>query len=371
MNIKVDRQEFLKTLRIVEKAVAENKIRPIISCVYLEAQEDGKIVLRGTNLELTITSFMDGEIYENGKAVFSYQLVEEYLKEISDRDINLVVKDGLLIIETSDSASEFSVMDPEEYPRIKDSIEGSGMVFSREKLAEMFEKTKFGASSSTDNLSINCVRVEIEDQKIKMISSDTYRLVYLEDHIEYEGSLKVSIPLTTVEALIKTLRTLDEENVEFKFEENQVFFKVGNSMVLSRVIDLPFPDYNGIMKSVSHNKKVSVDTEEFSKVLRRVQIFVKNNSESKYSAIFSLDKGNLYVSGVSETAKVNEHIEVEQDGEDVRISLNVKFLLDFIQHLDKSDRLIIDLLTSNSAIQLKNSKDEKYLYIAMPLALRD
>ena len=47
MNIKVDRQEFLKTLRIVEKAVAENKIRPIISCVYLEAQEDGKIVLRG------------------------------------------------------------------------------------------------------------------------------------------------------------------------------------------------------------------------------------------------------------------------------------------------------------------------------------
>ena len=84
--------------------------------------------------------------------------------------------------------------------------------------------------------------------------------------------------------------------MEFKFEENQVFFKVGNSMVLSNgVIDLPFPDYNGIMKSVSHNKKVSVDTEEFSKVLRRVQIFVKNNSESKYSAIFSLDKGNLYV----------------------------------------------------------------------------
>ena len=149
---------------------------------------------------------MDGEIYENGKAVFSYQLVEEYLKEISDREINLVVKDGLLIIETSDSASEFSVMDPEEYPRIKDSHRGLWYGFFPEKnLLKMFEKTKFGASSSTDNLSINCVRVEIEDQKIKMISSDTYRLVYLEDNIEYEGSLKVSIPLTTVEALIKTL----------------------------------------------------------------------------------------------------------------------------------------------------------------------
>ncbi len=371
MNIKVDRQEFLKTLRIVEKAVAENKIRPIISCVYLEAQKNGKIVLRGTNLELTITSFMDGEILEEGKIVFSYQLVEEYLKEISDKEIQLVVRDGLLIIETLDSSSEFSVMDPEEYPRIKDSIEGSGVFFSREKLAEMFEKTKFGASSSSDNLSINCVRVEIEDKKIKMISSDTYRLVYLEDKIEYDGSLKVSIPLTTVEALIKTFRSLDEENVEFKFEENQVFFKVGNSMVLSRVIDLAFPDYMGIMKSVSHNKEVSINTEEFTKVLKRVQIFVKNNSESKYSAVFTLKEGNLYINGVSETAKVNEHIEVEQKGEDMKISLNVRFLLDFIQYLDKDDRLIIDLLTSNSAVQLKNSKDEKYLYIAMPLALKD
>jgi len=371
LNIKVDRQEFLKTLRVVEKAIAENKIRPIISCVYLEAQEDGKIVLRGTNLELTITSFMEGEVQEKGKAVFSYQLVEEYLKEITDKEINLVVKEGLLIIETSDSSSEFSVMEPEEYPRIKDSIEGAGIVFSREKLSEMLEKTKFGASTSIDNLSINCVRIEIEDKKVKVVATDTYRLVYLEDDIEYDGSLKVSIPLTTVDALIKTLRTLDEENVEFKFEENQVFFKVGNSMVLSRVIDLPFPDYNGIMKSVSHNKKISANTEEFSKILKRVQIFVKNNSESKYSAIFSLEAGSFYVSGVSETAKVNEHIEVEQEGEDVKISLNVKFLLDFIQHLDKNDRLIIDLLTSNSAIQLKNSKDEKYLYIAMPLALRD
>lgn len=371
MNIKVDRHEFLKTLRIVEKAVAENKIRPIISCIYMETQGETGIILRGTNLELTITSFMEGDVLQEGKIVFPYQLVEEYLKEISDREIQLVVKDGLLIIETSDSSSEFSIMDPEEYPRIKDSIEGAGIVLSREKLADMLEKTKFGAAASSDNLSINCVRLEIEEKKIKMISSDTYRLVYLEDEIDYEGALKVSIPLTTVEALIKTLRTLDEEDVEFKFEENQVFFKIGNSMILSRVIDLAFPDYMGIMKAVSHNKEISVTTEDFAKVLKRVQIFVKNNSESKYSAVFSLKEGELYINGVSETAKVNEHIEVKQKGEDVKISLNVKFLLDFIQYLDKEDRLIIDLLTSNSAIQLRNEKDEKYLYIAMPLALRD
>ena len=371
MNIRVDRGEFLKTLRIAEKAISENKIRPIISCVYLETIGEDRLILKGTDLELTITSEMKCQVVEAGKVVFSYQLVEEYLKEISDKEINLVVRENLLIIETSDSASEFTVMEWEEYPKINNEIQGEVHSFSREKFAEMLEKTRFAASVSTDNLAINCVRLEIEENKIKMAASDTYRLVYLEDDIECEDEMKVSIPLNTVEAMIKTLRTLADDKVEFNFKENQISFRIGSTVILSRVIGLAFPDYKGIMKAVSYNKKISVDVSEFIKVLKRVQIFVKNNAESKYSAVFSLTEGKLGINGVSEIAKINEQIDVDHDGEDIRISLNVKFLLDFIQYLDKEKRLIIDLLSSSSAINLKNEGDEKYSYIAMPLALRD
>lgn len=371
MNIRVDRGEFLKTLKIAEKAISENKIRPIISCVYLETIGDDRLILKGTDLELTITSEMSCQVVERGQVVFSYQLVEEYLKEISDKEINLVVTDNLLVIETSDSASEFTVMDSEEYPKVSNEVKGEVHSFPREKFAEMMEKTKFGASVSTDNLAINCVRLELEENKIKMAASDTYRLVYLEEDMEADKEMKVSIPLNTVDAVIKTLRTLSEENVEFSFEENQIAFRIGKTVILSRVIGLAFPDYKGIMNAVSYNKQISVDVTEFIKVLKRVQIFVKNNAESKYSAVFNLTEGKLSINGVSEIAKINEEIDVEHQGEDIKISLNVKFLLDFIQYLDKEKRLIIDLLSSSSAISLKNEGNDKYSYIAMPLALRD
>ncbi len=371
MNIRVDRGEFLKTLKIAEKAISENKIRPIISCMYLETVGEDKLVLKGTNLELTITSEMPCQVSEGGRAVFSYQLVEEYLKEISDKEINLVVTDNLLIIETSDSASEFTVMDSEEYPKVSSEIQGEGHKFSREKFADMLEKTKFAASVSTDNLAINCVRLEIEENKIKMAASDTYRLVYLEEYIQCDEEMKVSIPLNTVDAVIKTLRTLNDEELEFSFKENQISLRIGDTVILSRVIGLAFPDYKGIMKAVSYNKQISVDVNEFIKVLKRVQIFVKNNAESKYSAVFSLSEGKLNINGVSEIAKINEQIEVEHTGEDIKISLNVRFLLDFIQYLDREKRLIIDLLSSSSAINLRNEDNESYSYIAMPLALRD
>ncbi len=371
MNIVVDRGEFLKTLKVAEKAISDNKIRPIISNMYLETVGNDKLILKGTDLELTITSEMECEVVEEGKIVFSYQLIEEYLKEISDKTVKLVVKDNLLVIETSDSASEFTVLDWEEYPKLSTELGGSFYRFSRDKIAEMFEKTKFAASASTDNLAINCVRMEIEDKKIKMAASDTYRLVYLEDEINSDVNMEVSIPLNTVEAIIKIARSLTEDEVLFSLEENQITFKIGSAFIQSRIIGLGFPNYKGIMGSVSYNKKISVGVDEIIKVLKRVQIFVKNNTESKYSAVFELKDGELHINGVSEIAKINDKIEVEQEGEGIRISLNVKFLLDFIQYLDKEKRLNIDLLSSNSAINLRNEGDNSYSYIAMPLALRD
>ena len=86
LNIKVNRPVFLKTLQIVEKAISENKIRPVISGVYLEAKND-VITLKGTDLDLTISNFMFGVIETEGEVVFSPSLVDEYLKEIADEEI--------------------------------------------------------------------------------------------------------------------------------------------------------------------------------------------------------------------------------------------------------------------------------------------
>jgi DNA polymerase-3 subunit beta len=368
--IKVNRQEFLKGLRTVEKAISENKIRPIISCAYLEAC-NGEIMLKGTNLELTISTVINGEIVQDGRIVFSYQLIEEYLREIGDETIQLVEDGGRLVIETSDSASEFSTFDPEEFPKTKDMTEEEAFLLNTQNFAGMLEKTKFAAAASSDNLAINCVRLEFDEDKLKMISTDTYRLVYLEEELENTVNKSVSLPLNTVDAIIKIFRSEKEETFSLKFLENQILFEIGETRILSRVIDLSFPDYQGILESSEYDKTAVVDTDEFIKVLKRVIIFVKNNAESKYSATFEFKNNLLEINGISETAKINEKIEVEKTGEDLKISLNVKFLLDYLQCLDKDKSTVINLLSSSSAVQLKNVDNEKFLYLAMPLALRE
>jgi len=370
LKIKVNRQEFLKTLRIVSKAISDNKIRPIISGVYMKAV-DSTIILKGTNLELTVTSKMEGEVIEGGALVFSHQLVEEYLKEISDTEIIFNVDGKTLLIETEDSSSEFSIFDAIEYPKIRGFKGGKEYKLSLELFVNLLEKSKFAASQTTDNISINCLRMELEDKILKLISTDTYRLVYITEQVDLDGKLKVSLPLKSIEAIIKILISKKVEDITFAYEGNQVKFIVGETEILTRVIDLPFPDYDGILNATGYNKEVLIDSAEFKNVLKRVQIFVRNNAESKNSGIFKFEGNVLEVSGISEIAKINETIGIKKDGEDLKISLNVKFLLDYLSFIEKGKNISLSLSSSSSAVELMVENEKSFKYLVMPLALKD
>ena len=376
MKIQIERIEFLKRLKVVEKTITENKIKPIISCAYIETRGDN-LFFCGTNLETTITTEMKcKEVIESGKIVFQHQLVEEYLKELKDEFVVFSEIDGNLVIESSDSSSEFSLMNVEDFPKIlvDEDFSQKEEIFKINsiELAEILEKVKYAASSSSDNLSINCVRMENENKKLKFITTDTYRLVYLEKEIEkINENIDVSIPLNTVEALTKLLRSIESTDISFYFINRQIFFKMEEVLVISRIIDMSFPNYKGILGNNSYNKKLIINAEVFLKMLKRITIFVRNNNETKYGATFYLEKKEMQVHGVNEVAKINEVLEVNYEGENIKIALNTKFLSDFVQTLNKNKDITLEFIASNSSVKIKEEEANNYLYVLMPLALKD
>lgn len=376
MKIQIERIEFLKRLKVVEKTITENKIKPIISCAYIETRGDN-LFFCGTNLETTITTEMKcKEVIESGKIVFQHQLVEEYLKELKDEFVVFSEIDGNLVIESSDSSSEFSLMNVEDFPKIlvDEDFSQKEEIFKINsiELAEILEKVKYAASSSSDNLSINCVRMKNENKKLKFITTDTYRLVYLEKEIEkINENIDVSIPLNTVEALTKLLRSIESTDISFYFINRQIFFKMEEVLVISRIIDMSFPNYKGILGNNSYNKKLTINAEVFLKMLKRITIFVRNNNETKYGATFYLEKKEMQVHGVNEVAKINEVLEVNYEGENIKIALNTKFLSDFVQTLNKNKDITLEFIASNSSVKIKEEEANNYLYVLMPLALKD
>ena len=373
LHIIVDRKSLLRAMTIVENAVTENKIREVLSGIYIETNE-GKAILRGTDLELSINTEIEAQVEEDGKIVIKHKLIEEFLKQISDDKITLIEEKGKLIIRASSTNTEFSLYDVENFPvqsRLENGVE---YVFEKGKLLNNIENVKISASPNPENLAVNCIRVEIEENKLKLVSSDTYRLTYIEEDLEdsqrNKENLSLSIPLKTIDGLIKIMKLIDEENIVVKSDGSKVFFKLSNVEILTRTIDLQFPDYKSILNNSQHNKKILLNTKDFLSVLRRTAIFVRDNKESKNGGIFNFSNNKLLLTGTSENAQIKEEIVTIQEGEDLRISLNVKFLLDFISTI-KGKVTVLELLNNKSSVIVKDEDNDKSLYFTMPLALRE
>lgn len=375
MEVRVNRIEFIKKLKIVEKAIFENKIKPIISCALIEAnQEENRLKFYGTNLEITIITDMECEIKSHGKIVFQPQIVEEYLKELSDETVLLKVDDFTLYIEGGDSVSEFSLMDAEEFPinylHIEAKEESIGFDTDSSALVNCFEKTKFAASQSSDDMRINCIRMVSDGKSLKFVATDNFRMIYLQEEIKTNLDFKLSIPLNTIDAVIKLFKSLNEECVKVSIGTKNVKFLIGDTLVISRIIDLPFPDFEGTLKNLKYSNKLFITAQDFLAMLKRVIIFVRNNQESKFGAIFTLSENKIVIEGVNDFAKINEELTLTYDGEPIKISLNTKFLIDFIQNLEVDKELLIESTTSSGAVKITQNNCPNYLYIVMPLTFR-
>ena len=381
MHIKVNRQNFLSAIRTVEKSVKENKIKPILSCIYAKVKEN-KIYFTGTNLDTTIKTSIDvNEVIREGEIAFSYSIIDEYLKEIKDEFVVLRVENGnILFIETEDSTTEYDVHSAEDYPNTFENVVLNENNFKFEmpsqELVNIFEKVLFSADTS-DNIAMNCIRIESILKHLHFVSTNTYRLTFLKKNIDKDiPDFSVSVPADTISSIIKIIKGLDNEVIKVYKEEAHLYFQYKDTMIITKLIELRFPNYAEILSNISYDKKLYINNEKLTNLLKRILIFSRSNSESKYSSTYEFkhneeNKGIMTISALNEIARINEELDVNFEGEDLKISLNSKYLLEFIQNISKEKELVLEFMYSNSAVKVYEKNNDEYIYILMPLALRE
>ena len=381
MHIKVNRQNFLTAVRIVEKSIKDNKIKPILSCVYAKVK-DNKVYFTGTNLDTTIKTSIDvNEVIREGEVAFSPSIIDEYLKEIKDEFVVLRVENGnILFIETEDSTTEYDVFTTEDYPNTFENISLNENNFKFEmpsqELVEIFEKVLFSADTP-DNIAMNCIRIESNNKTLNFVSTNTYRLTYLKKDVEKEiNDFAVSVPADTISSIVKIVKGLDNELIKIYKEDAHLYFKYKETTIITKLIELRFPNYADILSNITYDKKLSINNETFTNLLKRVLIFSRSNMESKYSSTYQFKHGvneesKLIISALNDIARINEELNISCEGEDLKISLNSKYLLEFIQNIPKEKELVLEFMYANSAVKVYEKDNENYIYILMPLALRD
>ena len=207
------------------------------------------------------------------------------------------------------------------------------------------------------------------------MGTDTYRLAMCETEImDSQGIVSASIPLKAVKGLIKALKSkiqgLEETVLVMTDISGKINFRLGSVNIQTEPVKLAFPDYKAVIKGLNNDKKVTLNTKAFHASLKKGITVAKYCKEAKNGGVFDFHKSSLTVKAINEFTEFKEKIDTVQTGEDLKISLNIKFLVDYLSRL--KDRLtVMEMSNERNVVLVRGETDSKWIYLVMPLALRE
>ena len=378
MELKIMKEELLGAVE-----VAENFISTERACVdhlkHIHIRTDGNSIIEifASDSETCVKVRINGYVEEEGKVAIPCKMFKTAIKQAPDTEILIKGYGNKIKITAKNYTSEIPL---HAYnPGFKeDTVEALNFKIKSVKLKEALEKVEFSASIDPENFAVNCVKLETEENKLTAVGTDTYRLAMCETEIiESQGSASVSIPLKAVRGLIKALKSkiqgLEETVLVMTDIGGKIIFRLGSINIRTEPVKLSFPDYKTIIKGLKNNKKVMLNTKVFLATLKKAILVAKNNKDAKNGGIFDFSdfsEGSLTVKASNEFSEFREKIHTIHTGEYLKISLNIKFLIDYLSK-SKDSLTVMEMSNNKNTMLVRGETGNKWVYLIMPLALRE
>ena len=347
-----------------------------LKLVHIRTDGNDRIEIFASDSETCAKVRINGHVEEEGKVAIPCKMFRTAIKQAPDTEILIKAYDYKIKITAKNYTSEIPL---HEYnPGFKEDIVKSlKFKIKRMELKEALEKVEFSASGDPLNLAVNCVKLETEENILTTVGTDTYRLAMCETEItESQGSLSVSIPLKAVKGLIKALKSkiqgIEETVLVMTDISGKINFRLGSVNVRTEPVKLSFPDYKTIIKGLKKNdKKVMLNTKVFHVSLRKGLTVAKYYKEAKNGGILDFRGGRLTIKAKDGFAvEYRDTIDIVQTGENLKISLNIKFLVDYLCK-SKDSLTVMEMSNERNAVLVRGETDIRWVYLLMPLALRD
>ena len=177
------------------------------------------------------------------------------------------------------------------------------------------------------------------------------------------------IPTRSVNELLRILDDNDEV-ITIAFTENNVIFAKDNFMLLSRLIEGQYPNYDLVIPS-SFNTSLTVNTEVLANTLERARTMPTDDKLKIQHVRFNINDKEILVNAYSEMMgeieEVIEDIKLSGDN-DVQIAFNTNYFLDVIKvFTGECEEIDMHLSGALSPTLIQNPKKDNYLYVLVPL----
>ena len=366
MQLTINRNELLKALKLVGKAIPTRSALPVLRTFNLTAQS-GMLRLAATNLETYIRQTVPANIIEPGALCIDV-LFAEYVSRVDDDEVTMCSEGKKLTVRCGRNLARFPIIDAAEFPAWPEKLTllcsvNAGVV------SQIVRRVLYAAATDETRPILTGVHVQQREKRLRMTATDGFRLATAAAIVSSEAEFEATIPAKSA-ALLSVFQIGDlliHESDSPIAEPVQLLFSNDSVEILSQVLVGKFPDTQQVIPT-TYDTQVRVKREELLHTCRLLRVFARE-ARNALKLDVSLEQ-MIVASETSESGDSRSVVDAEVTGKPVQLAVNVDFVVDALAALD-AEFALLQFISGAHPLVVRPDSDEDCVAVIMPMNLQE
>ena len=370
MKLSIERGSLLRSLGHIQNVVERRTTIPILSNVKLHAT-DGTLGLTATDMDLSLAAREEAAVTESGATTVSAHLLFDIVRKLPDGatiTIEQPEAGGEVALRAARSLFNLQTLPADEFPASDDEHLEVTFAIPATDLARLVDKTRFAVSTEETRYYLNGIHLHATKAgataMLRGVATDGHRLARVEVALPRgaERIPPIIVPRKTVGELRRLIEGSDAD-VDVAVSTTKIRFTVRQAVLVSRLIDGTFPDYERVIPS-GNEKVATLNATAFAAAVDRVATI---STEKARAVKLAFQSGKVTISAVSADAgRASEDLDAEYVGPPLEIGFNARYVLDMMQQIDGDD-VRLEMATAAAPTVTHDPADTSALYVLMPM----
>ncbi len=363
MKLSINQSELLNALSIVQKGISTRSTLPVLAGVYLEAHAD-EVCFQTTDLELSIQFTTTALIEEEGAAVLPGKLIVDIVKNLPDAAVHIEATDTDAVISCDSSSFSIKCLNPADFPGFPQVKPEQQITVPFEDFATMARKVCRVVSKDESRAILTGVLIAVEDQTLKMVATDSYRLALTEKPLPNAVD---DFSAVLAGGFVADLAGLPRTGgvISLALAENQVIVSYAGTVFVNRRIEGKYPNYKQLIPP-SYETRCLVDRTAFAAAVKRASLLEHSGSHVRIS--INAASQTIQLTTSQDVGSTQEIVKAQVEGADVEIGFNSYYVNEGLSVME-SPEVALEIQSALKPGIMKGSADENYLYLVMPVRI--
>ncbi len=360
----------------VQKAMGAKTSHPILECIKIEALNDGHVIFTANSIDLCIEYNSQITVYEEGNIALPSKIFGEIVRRLPEGEVKISADLKTYVTDIECEQSKFNIqgMGIEEFPDVPIVDEEYRTKINQKELRQIVRKVyPFISPMETRKPVLTGALFDFKGDNLSVVGTDTHRLAVINIPI-YTNTMpkKFVVPGITLSKIGQILSDDDEAMVDIIVSDKNILFDFGEFQVYSRLLEGEFLKYEVILFA-ANSIKVKADKESIVNSLERANLIINDDlsskTENKMPVRLNICYNKIEISCKTVKGYVNDTVTVDQEGGDLLIGLNCKFMLDALNACD-DEGVLMEFSAPTSGCFIKpEDGSNKYTFMVLPVRL--